>query len=302
MFAFEIYSQEEEIFHPLFKEKEVRVFLKRDDMIHPFISGNKWRKLKYNLINASEENKDHLITFGGVWSNHLLATACAAAKFGFKATAFVRGEDIASETLFLCRMFGMELKFTERDAYRNKRLLFDTFYSNDSSAFFIDEGGAGAEAVQGCSELVTELKGNYQHVFCAAGTGTTAAGILKGLLINNSRALLHVVPVLKGAEFLKEEINKYFIDNPLYELHNSYHFGGYAKTQPDLLNFISDFSASTGILADQVYTGKMMYGVFDLITHDYFPSGTNILAVHTGGLFGLLGLKEKMTFKTQSGH
>lgn len=295
MFAFEIYSPEEEIFHPLFKEKEVRVFLKRDDMIHPFISGNKWRKLKYNLIKAREEKKDHLITFGGVWSNHLLATACAAAKFGFKATAFVRGEDIASDTLFLCRMFGMELRFTERDAYRNKRLLFDTFYGDDTSACFIDEGGAGAEAVQGCSELVAELKGQYQHIFCAAGTGATAAGILKGLLLNNFPALLHVIPVLKGAEFLKDEINKYFIDSPVYELHNSYHFGGYAKTEPALLNFISDFSASTGILADQVYTGKMMYAVFDLIRHDYFPSGTNILAVHTGGLFGLLGLKHLKT-------
>ncbi len=294
MLPFEIYSPEEELLHPLFKEKKVRVFIKRDDMIHPFISGNKWRKLKYNLIEAESSQKRHLVTFGGAWSNHLLATACAAAKFGFKATAFVRGEDVNSDTLFFCRLFGMDLRFTGREDYRNKEQLFESFYGGDPSACFIDEGGAGEEAVRGCAELAAELKGDYQHLFCAAGTGTTAAGIIKGLSEAGLPALLHVIPVLKGADFLIPEIRKYLKDDDGFAFHNNYHFGGYAKTQPGLLKFISDFSASTGILLDPVYTGKMMFAVYDLIGLNYFTPGSNILAIHTGGLFGLLGMKDRM--------
>src|SRR5690606_8276610 len=123
-------------FHPLFTEKKIRVFLKRDDQIHPFISGNKWRKLKYILLKAQAESKNHLVTFGGVWSNHLLATACAAAKFGFKSTGIVRGEDVNTETLFLCRMFGMGLKFVDRDSYRDKQALFKSYFSDDETAAF----------------------------------------------------------------------------------------------------------------------------------------------------------------------
>ncbi len=289
--SFPIYSPEEELHHELFKSKQVRVFIKRDDMIHPFISGNKWRKLKYNLIKAKSENKNHLVTFGGVWSNHLLATACASAMFGLKATAFVRGEDVESDTIFLCRMFGMQLIFTDRETYRDKRKLFEATFANDPAAYFVDEGGAGEEAVQGCAELVDELREDYQHIFCAAGTGATVAGILRGLHQHGSPASLHVVPVLKGAGFLKEEIGRMLKEQREFIFHEDYHFGGYAKATPPLLQFISSFSSSTGILLDQVYTGKMMYAVFDLIQKDYFTQGSKILAVHTGGLFGLLGLK-----------
>jgi len=290
-FDIEICSPVQQIKNPLFDEKGLQVFIKRDDMIHPIISGNKWRKLKYTLANAHKAGKTHLVTFGGAYSNHLLATAAAAAKFGFKSTGFVRGEEVTNDTLFLCRLHGMQLIFVDRETYRDKQALFDQHFSSDTAAYFIDEGGASATAAQGCSELVAELPQTYDHLFCACGTGTTAAGILNGL--QHLPTLFHAVPVLKQGEFIADEIKQYTTHNPMYELHTQYHFGGYAKTTPELIDFIKQFIASTGILIEPVYTGKMMYALFDLARKDHFKPGSSILAVHTGGLFGLLGMKEK---------
>ncbi len=264
-------------------------------MIHPFISGNKWRKLKYILPEAKRLNKNHLVTFGGAYSNHLLATACAAAKFGFKSTGVVRGEEVHNDVLLLCKIFGMELQFLDREAYRDKRSFFDSFFKDDPDAFFIDEGGAGHLAVKGCSELPAELKETYHHIFCAAGTGTTAAGIIKGLQNQHSSTIPHVVPVLKGGDFLKADIERY-TDLP-FQNHTAYHFGGYAKSSPELLLFIQNFCASTGILIEPVYTGKMFFAIYDLISKDEFPAGSKILAVHTGGLSGMPGMIKKFNFQ-----
>src|SRR5580700_4021450 len=151
---FEIYSPVQQIQDKLFDEKGLEVFIKRDDLIHPIISGNKWRKLKYLLKQAQAENKTHLVTFGGAYSNHLLATAAAAAKFGFKSTGIVRGESVNNDTLFLCRLHGMELIFTDRESYRDKPVLFKKYFADNPDAFFIDEGGASAEGAKGCSELI----------------------------------------------------------------------------------------------------------------------------------------------------
>lgn len=294
MINLDFHSPEEEINHPLFREKGIKIYLKRDDLIHPFISGNKWRKLKYLLQKAEVECKTHLVTFGGVWSNHLLATACAAAKFGFKSTGIVRGEDINTDTLIFCRMFGMSLLFADRESYRDKRNLYDLHFQNDSTAFFIDEGGCSMEAAKGCAELVDELEQEYQHIFCACGTGTTAAGIINGLSATTTSTLFHAIPVLKG-DFLKKEINKLLLRASEYEFHPDYHFGGYAKTQPELIQFIRNFASTTGILLDPVYTGKMMFAILDLAKNDRFLHGSKILAIHTGGLFGLLGMKDKFS-------
>lgn len=290
-FSFEIFSPVQQINDPLFVEKGLNVFIKRDDMIHPVISGNKWRKLKYVLMDAHAQGKNHLETFGGAYSNHLLATAAAAAKFGFMSTGFVRGEEVNNDTLFLCRLHGMNLIFTNREAYREKKALFDERFANDPDAYFIDEGGASALAARGCSELIAELPDTYDHLFCACGTGTTAAGILNGL--QHVPTVMHAIPILKGGEFMAEEIGKYLLHQPLYELHTQYHFGGYAKTTPELIEFIKDFIANTGILIEPVYTGKMMYALYDLAHKDHFKPGSSILAIHTGGLIGLLGMKEK---------
>lgn len=266
--------------------------MKRDDMIHPFISGNKLRKLKYILSNAESLKKKHLVTFGGAFSNHLLATACAAAKFGFKSTGIVRGEEVQNDVLMLCKLFGMSLKFTDRVAYRNKSLLYVTHFKDDPDAIFIDEGGAGELGVKGCEELVPELQEHYDHIFCAAGTGTTAAGIIKSIEGRDLTSQVQVISVLKGGNFLRTEIEKY--TNQTFQLHLNYSFGGYAKTTPELLSFIQNFCKSTGILIEPVYTGKMFFALFDLIKKDSFLPGSKILSIHTGGLTGILGMSSKL--------
>src|ERR1700742_163999 len=166
----EIFSPVHQIRNKLFDEQGLKLFIKRDDLIHPIISGNKWRKLKYLLKQAQAESKTRLVTFGGAYSNHLLATAAAAAKFGFKSTGIVRGEEVNNDTLFLCRLHGMDLLFTDRESYRNKPALFKLHFANDTDAFFIDEGGASSLAAKGCSELIDELLEPYDHIFCACGT------------------------------------------------------------------------------------------------------------------------------------
>jgi len=284
-----IYSPVQQLKHP----SRTNIWVKRDDLIDPYISGNKWRKLKYILEEAKKFDKDHLVTFGGAYSNHLVATAAACARNGLKSTAFVRGEVVENEMLLLCRLFGMQLIFTERTDYREKHLLFNKHFAEDPRAFFVDEGGAGLAAVQGCAEIIAELPPDIDHLFCAAGTGTTAAGLLKGILESGSKTILHVVPVLKGGDFIANEIVKYTVSQDQLVLHTDYHFGGYAKTQPELISFIKRFVAEEGILTDPVYTAKLFFAIDDLVKKQYFKTTDKIAAVHTGGLLGIFGMKEK---------
>jgi len=287
-----IYSPVQKIdFHPF-----SNLFVKRDDLIDPYISGNKWRKLKYILQKAKAERKNHLVTFGGAYSNHLVATAAAAARSGSQATAFVRGEEVKNEMLLICSLYGMNLIFVDRESYKNKVDLYKQYFDSDDSTYFIDEGGASVEAVQGCSEIISELTKTYDHIFVAAGTGTTAAGLLKGIQDAGLNTKLHVVPVLKGGSFIADEIARYTeISNHLI-LHTDYHFGGYAKTTPALLAFIKKFTKETGVLIDPVYTSKMFYAILDLHQQNQIRPTDKILAIHTGGLLGLLGMKDKFYF------
>ena len=295
----DIFSPVQQINHKLFDDKGIKLFIKRDDLIHPIISGNKWRKLKYTLKKATAEGKNHLITFGGPYSNHLLATAAAAAKFGFKATGIVRGEAVDNDTLFLCRLHGMHLIFVDRENYKDKPALFNAHFAADKEAFFIDEGGSSPEGAQGCSELIDELTETFAHLFCACGTGTTAAGIINGIYNNALTTLFNGVPVLKGGEFLKTEIDKFTQAPSNYLLHTAYHFGGYGKTTPGLIAFVKQFVAETGILIEPVYTAKMLYAIYDLAANDYFKAGERILAIHSGGIWGLLGMKETFNYSSQ---
>ena len=289
----EIFSPVQQISNPLFDDYGVKVFIKRDDLIHLIVSGNKWRKLKYLLKEAQTQNKTHLVTFGGAYSNHLLATSAAAAKFRFKSTGFVRGEGVNNDTLFLCRLHGMNLIFTDRESYRDKHALFDKHFANDSEAFFIDEGGASLLGARGCSELIDELNETYNHIICACGTGTTAAGIINGIASHQLPTQFHGIPVLKNGEFLRKDIDA-FLENPSpYQLHTGYHFGGYGKLNDELIRFVKQFVAATGILIEPIYTGKMLYALYDLASKNYFSPGSRILAVHTGGIWGLLGMKDK---------
>ncbi|MDQ8006631.1 MAG: pyridoxal-phosphate dependent enzyme, partial [Pedobacter sp.] len=204
-------------------------------------------------------------------------------------TAFVRGEEVENPMLSLCKLFGMQLKFVDRKSYRNKWDLFEKYYGNDDDAYFIDEGGASEEATVGCAEIISELNEHFDHIFCAAGTGTTAAGLLIGINKLGLNTQLHVVPVLKDGDFIKDEIVHYEKDLSKLQLHTDYHFGGYAKTTPQLISFIKDFASTTGVLIDPIYTGKMFYAINDLFEKKQLPKDAKILAVHTGGLFGILG-------------
>lgn len=239
-------------------------------------------------------HKNHLVTFGGAYSNHLVATAAVSARSGLKSTAFVRGEEVSNEMLLFCKLFGMELRFVSREAYIDKKLLFDQHFGADDDAYFIDEGGASAEGVKGCAEIISELPIDIDHLFCAAGTGTTAAGLLKGIHDAGLKTVLHVIPVLKGGDFIADEIRKYTGSLEQLVLHKEYHFGGYAKTTPVLIEFIKKFIAEEGMLIDPVYTAKMFFALDDLKLSGTFKAEEKIVALHTGGLLGIMGMKDKL--------
>lgn len=276
-------SIEQQIKLPLFAEKQIEVWMKRDDLLHPFVSGNKYRKLKYLVQDAIAQGKSHVVTFGGAYSNHLVATASAAATFGLKASAIVRGEEeFSNSMLSVCKLYGMEILQVSRETYRDKDKAFSSFFSSDT-VYRIEEGGYSALAAMGCADLIEELQQPYNHIFCAVGTGTTVAGLIEG----SSTATVNGVVVLKGAEYIKGEIDALLSAPKNYKLHHNFHFGGYGKFDIEIVTFIKDFAQQTGILLDPVYTAKMMMGVIRLAKEDYFAPSTKILAVHTGGLWGL---------------
>lgn len=276
--------------------QHTNLWIKRDDLIDPYISGNKWRKLKYILEAARATGKSHLVTYGGAYSNHLVATAAAAARSGLKSSAFVRGEEVNNEMLVLCKLYGMNLIFTDREAYREPATCYNKFFANNPDTYVIPEGGASEEAVRGCTEIITELPADTAHLICAAGTGTTAAGLLKGIVASGRKIRLHVVPVLKGGNFITDEIMRYEPVTDQLSTHLDYHFGGYAKTKPELLQYMQQFIAKTGILIDPVYTAKMCFAMEDLIEKGILPANEKVIALHTGGLLGIMGMKDKFSF------
>ncbi len=264
--------------------------MKRDDLIHPFISGNKWRKLQGIVRDAQKSRATALVTFGGAWSNHLLATACVGAQLGIKTVGFVRGETVSNAVLTICSLYGMELIFVSRQDYQDKRALFQDFQERQSQAYFIDEGGYSIHALSGVGTVVEEINENaYDHLFCACGTGTTLAGLSKAIHQRRDNIQLHGVPVLKGGDGLTTQIKNLYPD-AAYQWHPEYSFGGYAKTKPELLTFIKSFCAQTGILIEPVYTGKLCYAVVDLIKKEVILPHERVLILHTGGLTGLLGM------------
>lgn len=285
---------------PVLRQYDVRLYIKRDDLIHPMISGNKWRKLKYTLQDALGQNKRTLVTFGGAWSNHLLATACAGALNGLQTVGFVRGEShIQNPVLSLCRLFGMKLIFVDRTAYRDKPTLFADWLTKNAypDAYFIDEGGYSTVALAGCMEIIGEMTTDpsipaIDHIFCACGTGATLAGLAKGIDKYGLKSDLNGIPVLAEGQFLDREIKNLYPE-ARFALHTNYHFGGYAKTKPELIEFVKYFCASTGILIEPVYTGKMLYAIIDRVKSGKFHKGSSILAIHTGGMTGILGYTDQ---------
>ncbi len=261
----------------------INVFIKRDDMLHPFVSGNKWRKLQYVLADAKQQQQTHLVSFGGAYSNHLVALACAGAMYNFKTTAFVRGEEVSNHMLNLCKLYGMQLIFVSRQDYLNKQVLYDEFASKNPLTYFIDEGGKGPLAIKGCTHILDGVT-NITHTICAVGTGTTLAGLAQAAKLKS--IIAEGVCVLKGAQKMDDEVDD--LAGYKVKIHHQFNAGGYAKTTPELMGFIKYFAANTGILLDQVYTAKMMLAVQQLALQNYYPEGSNVLAIHTGGLLGMI--------------
>ncbi|PKD21075.1 1-aminocyclopropane-1-carboxylate deaminase [Salegentibacter salinarum] len=275
---------------------EISLYLKREDLIHPEVSGNKFRKLKYNIARALEEKQKTLLTFGGAYSNHIAATAAAGELFGLETIGVIRGEELGKDlettlaqnpTLKFANSCGMQFKFISRGDYRKKenRELQEELKKEFGEFYLVPEGGTNELAVKGCQEILTEKDREFQFVAVSVGTGGTLAGLVNASDINQK---ILGFPALKG-DFLSEEIDKYSF-NSNWELKTDYHFGGYAKVDSELINFINNFKKKYKIQLDPVYTGKLVFGIFDLIKAGYFPSGSKIMAIHTGGLQGIQGM------------
>ncbi len=270
--------------------KQYNLYILREDLHHIFVSGNKWRKLKYHIQHIQNKHFHTVVTFGGAFSNHLVATACAGAMYGFKTVGIVRGEPVQNMVLFLCKQFGMALHFVSRTAYKDKYLCFEQYTQQKTGYYFIDEGGADEIGIQGCTEIWQEIPPYADHIFCACGTGTTLAGLVKGKPHTHAHTHIHGVPVLNAFESIENTASKYGSE---YHFHTEYTLGGYAKTNRDYLNALTLFAQHTGILLDPIYTGKVWYAIQDLAKKQYFAQDSNLLLIHTGGLTGIMGMWEK---------
>ncbi|MEQ1291901.1 pyridoxal-phosphate dependent enzyme [Acinetobacter johnsonii] len=266
------------------------ISIKRLDLVHPHISGNKFFKLKYNLLAAQQQGYKKLLTFGGTYSNHIAATAYAAQLFGFESLGIIRGEELASKslntTLNTAQQFGMQLQFMTREAYRQKQspTYLAQLQQDYPDYYVIPEGGTNPLAIQGCSEILSDTdRENYDLICCAVGTGGTIAGLIEA---SHSQQHLLGFSALKG-NFLSRELEQ-LTEKRNWQITDQYCCGGYAKTTPELLQFIRTFEQQYNIPLEQIYTGKMLLGLIDLIQQGTFPKDHRILVIHSGGLQGRL--------------
>jgi 1-aminocyclopropane-1-carboxylate deaminase len=293
----------QKIADPFILSSKVNLFILRLDKTHAYISGNKWYKLKYNLEEAKKQKRDTLLTFGGAYSNHIAATAAAGKEFGFKTIGVIRGDELGATkkeknaTLRSAESCGMKFHFVSREEYRKKdsQKFIDLLTQVYGDFYLLPEGGTNELAVKGCSEITSLITIPFNYICCPVGTAGTIAGIISSLQ-ENQKAL--GFSVLKANGFHEQEIEKWLLHfqinsfsnlsagRQLFQIEESYHFGGYAKQTPELLNFISDFEKQHRIRLDPVYTGKMIFGIYDRIGKNIFPKGSTVIAVHTGGLQG----------------
>jgi 1-aminocyclopropane-1-carboxylate deaminase len=274
----------------------IELFIKREDQLHPIISGNKFRKLKYNIRAAKDQNKMKLLTFGGAFSNHIVAVAGAGKEFGFETIGIIRGEELQKKieenpSLSVAQQFGMKLVFVSRDAYRLKETpeFLEEMKSQFGDFYLLPEGGTNELAIKGCEEILSEDDIKFTHICSSIGTGGTISGI-----INSAVSHQNIIGFssLKG-DFLQNDIAK-FANQKNWTINCEYHFGGYGKVTNELIEFINSFYLEHAIPLDPIYTGKMMFGIFDLIQNNYFPPNSKILAIHTGGLQGIAGMNIKL--------
>ncbi len=280
-----------------------RLYLKREDLLHPEVSGNKFRKLKYNLKEAFQQNKDSLLTFGGAYSNHIAATAAAGKISGIKTIGVIRGEELGvnfeknllgNPTLKFAHSCGMRFLFISRSDFREKATpdFQQKLKEKFGDYYMLPEGGTNALAVKGCAEILDEDDKDFDFIACAAGTGGTMAGLLN---TSGKHQKILGFPALKG-DFLETEVQKFSLRKN-YQFILNYHFGGYAKVDSELINFINKFQKNYQIQLDPIYTGKLVFGIFDLVKKGFFAPGTSILAIHTGGLQGIAGINKRLKQK-----
>lgn len=290
------------IFQPVsIKEIEgfgVEIAMLREDLIHPQVSGNKFRKLKYNLMEARKQGFDTLLTFGGAYSNHIAATAAAGRLMDFKTIGVIRGEELENKidenpTLRFSRDCGMQFLFVNRSGYRTKdtEIFLEMLRSKYGVFYLIPEGGTNHLAVKGCEEILHEACEPFDVIAVPVGTGGTVAGLVNG---SSGHQKVLGFPALKGG-FLYEDIRKFAdASKTNWRLETDYHFGGYAGFDESLITFINSFKLQTSVPLDPVYTGKMMFGLTDMIQKNKIERGARVLAVHTGGLQGIAGFNQRL--------
>jgi 1-aminocyclopropane-1-carboxylate deaminase/D-cysteine desulfhydrase-like pyridoxal-dependent ACC family enzyme len=271
----------------------VRLLVKREDLNHPYISGNKLWKLKYNLEEVRRKLLKVVITFGGAYSNHIYATAAAAKESGLKSIGIIRGEETLplNSTLTFAKQCGMDLHYVSREEYRNKneKTFIENLHNRFGDFYLIPEGGSNSLAVKGCAEFAQTLNDvDFNYCCLPVGTGGTIAGIIAGL--KKEKEIIGF-PVLKGGEFLQTEIENFLkeFSNDSYQnwkLDTTYHHGGYAKATPELLAFIKMMRDEHNLPLESIYTGKLLWAVMDYVVKGEFKKGSTILVLHTGGLQG----------------
>lgn len=285
--------------------QSIKIYVLRSDLIHPWVSGNKWFKLKYNLLEAKEQGYKTLLTFGGAYSNHIYSTAAAGNLFNFRTIGVIRGEETLplNHTLSFAQQQGMQLVYLNRQTYAHKNnLAIQTeLQQRYGTAYIIPEGGCNLLGVRGCTEIINNFA-EFDTVCLACGTATTLTGITLSLP-NNKKVL--GFPVLKGGEFLEKDIQNLlqdYLNSALpvpyktfatWQLISDYHFGGYAKVNPELIRFCQDFQRKHSIPLDYIYTGKMFYGIWNLLQKGWFKSGSQLLLIHTGGLQGNISIEKR---------
>jgi 1-aminocyclopropane-1-carboxylate deaminase len=289
---------ENQFIHSIFPN-QISLYLKREDLLHPIISGNKFRKLRYNLEEAKNRNQKVLLTFGGAFSNHIVAVAGAGKEYGFETIGIIRGEELQykiddNPSLLQAQQLGMKFVFISREAYRQKENLdfIEYFKTKFGDFYLLPEGGTNGLAIKGCEEILSRSDSEFTHICSSVGTGGTITGI-----INSSANNQNIIGFssLKG-DFLKNDIAK-FANKENWSVNCDYHFGGYGKVTDQLIEFINNFYLEHQIPLDPIYTGKMIFGILNLIENNYFPPNSKILAIHTGGLQGIAGMNKTLEKK-----
>lgn len=273
--------------------------IKREDLSHPFVSGNKFRKLKYNIKAAKKGKQTTLLTFGGAYSNHIAATAAAGKLSGLGTIGIIRGEELKDKisenpTLSFAEDCGMRLHFISRETYRHKdnKGFLDTLKQQFGDFYLLPEGGTNSEAVKGCEEILGKSELGYDCICVPVGTGGTMAGLVKASMENQQ---ILGFSALKGT-FQSTEIKKY-TPKTNFTITDAYCFGGYGKIDTEFIRFINEFKLLTNIPLDPVYTGKMLFGIMDLLKKGHFKENSRIFAIHTGGLQGIAGMNQKLKKK-----